>query len=160
MSTRSTVLGLFVGFMLGLMAAGLILRPTKLDAAAEQNAILTVVKSQETAWNAGKLEEFMVGYWDSPELIFRSGDEVTRGYADTLARYRKRYQQDGAEMGQLTFADLQVDLLGSDQAIVTGHWQLKRQTDEPRGLFTLRLKKLPQLGWKIISDHTSAKEKS
>src|SRR5215510_6963098 len=35
--------------------------------------IRAVLDAQVTAWNAGKLEEFMVGYWRSPDLTFFSG---------------------------------------------------------------------------------------
>ena len=120
------------------------------------SAVRQVLASQADAWNRGDLDGFMAGYVNSPDLTFRSGGTVTKGYDETLARYRKRYQTGGAEMGTLTFDDLAVTPLGST-VIVTGRWTLDRTADTPTGLFTLRMK-LTGDGWKIVDDHTSAVE--
>ena len=122
----------------------------------ERLRIEVVLRLQETAWNKGDLDGFMAGYWNSPELTFRSGGTVTKGYDETLARYRKRYQTGGAEMGKLTFDDLAVWQF-ENTVIVTGRWTLDRTADMPTGLFTLRMK-LTADGWKIVDDHTSAVE--
>ena len=45
--------------------------------------------------------------------------------------------------------------LGSDAALVLGHWHLKREKDEIGGVFTLVVQRFPE-GWRIIHDHTSA----
>ena len=56
------------------------------DADPEQTAaILDVLDTQTQAWNRGKLEGFMAGYWSSPDLIFTSGGRVNRGWETTLA---------------------------------------------------------------------------
>src|SRR5262245_66685660 len=67
-----------------------------------------VLDEQVVAWNKGDLVGFMKGYWNSKELTFVSGKDVTRGWQATLDRYKKRYQSEGKEKGTLTFADLQV----------------------------------------------------
>lgn len=158
MNLRHRAMALLVGYILGLASVGLILRfgPTRHQ--VEVDMIGQLLRDQESAWNRGDLEAFMRGYWNSPELTFRSGDKVVRGYEQTLERYRKRYQQDGAEMGQLTFSDLEIELLSHHEAFATGRWQLRRSKDEPSGLFTLRLRKFPDVGWRIVSDHTSSRE--
>jgi beta-aspartyl-peptidase (threonine type) len=131
-------------------------RPAPAFSAADRDAIRKVLEEQDAAWNAGKLEEFMAGYWHSPDLTFFSGDEPRHGWDATLERYRKRYQAPGAEMGKLTFSDLEIDGLGPDTALVRGRWRLQMSKGEPpQGLFTLIMKKLPE-GWRIIHDHTSA----
>ena len=122
----------------------------------QEPLIRKVIADQQDAWNRGDLDGFMAGYWNSPGLTFRSGGTVTQGYADTLARYRKKYKAPGAEMGRLTFDDIAVTLLRYD-AVVTGRWTLDRTDDTPTGLFTLRLR-LTDVGWKIVDDHTSAVE--
>ena len=61
-------------------------------------------------------------------------------------------------MGTLTFSDLEVTPVGSEAALAFGHWHLKREHDEPSGLFTLIFRKLPD-GWRIVHDHTSAAER-
>jgi len=128
-----------------------------------EEGIKHVLLSQVEAWNHGKLEAFMQGYWHSPELTFFSGATETRGWEPTLARYRQRYQAEGKEMGKLEFQKLNIDLLSRRSAVVTGEWHLTMSNTktpdgkQPHGLFTLIFKRLPA-GWKIVHDHTSAAE--
>ncbi len=120
-----------------------------------QEAIRHVLDAQVAAWNRGDLRGFMAGYWASPELSFFSAGQHTRGWQATYDRYIERYQNKGQEMGQLSFRDLDIALLGSDSALVRGRWQLKRSKDSPGGLFTLIFKRFPE-GWRIVHDHTSS----
>ena len=119
-------------------------------------AVRSVLGAQVEAWNRGDIEGFMAGYWRSPELVFCSGDTVTQGWDETLARYRKRYQSEGREMGQLRFDAVEVVPLGDDAALARGAWRL-HMTDgkEPHGLFTLLLRRRDG-AWRIVHDHTSA----
>ena len=96
----------------------------------------------------------LFSYWKSDKLSFYSGKDKTAGWQATLERYRKRYQGEGREMGQLSFSELEIDLLGPDSALVRGRWQVVLSKDKPSGLFTLLVKKLPE-GWRIVHDHTS-----
>lgn len=112
-----------------------------------------VLETQTKAWNAGDVDGFMRGYWNSPELVFVSGDSVTKGWQPTLERYKKNYDS-RAKMGALTFSDLQIDVLSKDAAIVLGSWSLAREKDNPHGKFTLVFRRFKD-GWKIIHDHTS-----
>lgn len=118
-------------------------------------AVRSVLDSQVEAWNRGDLEGFMAGYWKSDELTFFSGGDVTKGWDATIARYRKRYQADGKEMGKLTFADVEVTPIGGKDAMVRGRWKVVTSKETFEGLFTLRCRKLEE-GWKIVHDHTSA----
>jgi ketosteroid isomerase-like protein len=120
-----------------------------------QKAIRAVLDAQVVAWNKGDLEGFMAGYWKSPDLTFYSGKTKMRGWQATLDRYRKRYQGEGREMGKLAFSELEIEPLSGDYALVRGRWQLTLKGENPGGLFTLVLKKLPE-GWRIIHDHTSS----
>lgn len=123
-----------------------------------EEGIKHILLSQVEAWNHGKLEAFMEGYWHSPDLTFFSGATETRGWEPTLARYRQRYQAEGKEMGRLEFQKLNIDLLSRRSAVVTGEWHLTMSDGkQPHGLFTLVLKRLPA-GWRIVHDHTSAAE--
>lgn len=121
-------------------------------------AVRAVLDAQVEAWNRGDLEAFMSGYWRSPELVFCSGATVTKGWDETLARYRTRYQSQGREMGRLRFANIEVVALGPDAAFARGGWRL-HMTDgkEPHGLFTLVLRRLDG-AWRIVHDHTSSGE--
>ena len=116
-------------------------------------SIAKVLNAQAESWNAGDLEAFMGAYWKSEKLTFSSGGTVHRGWTDTLLRYRTRYPT-RADMGDLTFRDLEVTPLGRDAALVLGRWHLRR--DRPiGGVFTLVMRR--QEGeWTIIHDHTSA----
>jgi ketosteroid isomerase-like protein len=123
-----------------------------------EEGIKHVLLSQVEAWNHGKLDVFMQGYWQSTDLTFFSGASETHGWEPTLARYRQRYQAEGKEMGKLEFQKLDIDLLSRRSAVVTGQWQLTMSDGkQPHGLFTLIFKRLPA-GWKIVHDHTSAAE--
>jgi len=121
-------------------------------------AARSVLDAQVEAWNRGDLEGFMATYWRSPDLVFCSGGTVTRGWDETLARYRKRYQSEGREMGRLRFDGIEVIPLGEDAALARGAWRLV-MTDgkEPHGLFTLLLRRLDG-AWRIVHDHTSSGE--
>jgi len=120
----------------------------------QKQAIEKVLKDQVVAWNKGDLEGFMSGYWQSTDLSFYSNKSITHGWQQTLDRYRSRYQAEGREMGKLTFKDLEIEMLGTDNAFVRGKWQLDLKTETVGGLFTLVFKKFPD-GWRVIHDHTS-----
>ena len=120
----------------------------------DRQAISAVLNAQQTAWNRGDVDAFLVGYWHSPELTFSGSSGVARGWDEVLTRYKKNYP-DRAAMGQLDFSDLEFRFLGPDAALVLGRWHLKRETDDLGGVFTLVWQRFPE-GWKIIHDHTSA----
>ena len=117
------------------------------------------MKSQIQAWSRGDLEGFMAGYWHSKQLTFMSNSEETRGWEETLHRYRQRYQYGGNQMGKLAMSWIEpIHLLGADAAYMDGKWQLTMPDGkQPHGSFTLIFRKFPE-GWRIIHDHTCAEE--
>lgn len=119
-------------------------------------AILRVLQAQTEAWNRGDLEAYMEGYWKSDKLTFYGGGTVVRGWQATLERYRRRYQSGGRAMGRLDFPDQEVEVLGPDTALARGYYHLRMPDgSEPRGLYTVILRKLPE-GWRIVHDHSSS----
>jgi len=137
-----------------LMIFGLVLS-SNLQPEGPEKAIRTVLDKQVAAWNNGNLEEFMTGYWKSPELSFFSGGRKLKGWDATIDRYRKTYQAEGKEMGKLTFSELDVQVLGREAGIVRGRFELIfKDGTKPTGIFTLVFRRFND-GWKIIHDHTS-----
>jgi len=117
--------------------------------------VRAVLDKQVEAWNRADLEAFMAGYWNSPDLVFQSGATLTRGWQQTLERYRRLYQAEGKEMGRLRFEELDVQPLSPDAAFVRGRWHLTmKDGTQPGGLFTLLLRRFNG-EWKIVHDHTS-----
>jgi ketosteroid isomerase-like protein len=117
-------------------------------------AIRAVLDAQVVAWNRGDLEGYMDGYQRSPDIVFISGDRVTRGWQTVLDRYKKSYDT-REKMGVLTFSDVEITMLNADTALVFGRWRVRRSKDDPRGRFTLLFKNT-RAGWRIVHDHTSS----
>lgn len=120
-------------------------------------AIKAVLDEQAEGWNEGDIEKYMAGYDNSDSLRFASGGSVQYGWEATFERYKKRYP-DKAAMGSLEFSNLDITIISDDTALVFGQWKLKREKDEPWGLFTLLVKETAN-GWRIVHDHTSSGDK-
>jgi uncharacterized protein (TIGR02246 family) len=120
------------------------------------DTIRAVLTTQQAAWNRGDIPAFLQGYWNSPDLTFSGSDGIVRGYDGLLDRYRKSYP-DRQTMGELEFSGLEIRVLGSDTALVLGHWHVKRSRGDAGGVFTLVFRRFP-VGWRIIHDHTSAQK--
>jgi uncharacterized protein (TIGR02246 family) len=124
-------------------------------AAGPEQEIRQVLDDQVAAWNRGDIPAFMEGYNQSESTTF-VGTEITKGHAQVLARYLKRYPT-REKMGMLRFSDLEVRMLGAEYASVLGRFHLDRGAEaggEAAGIFTLLFHKTGQ-GWKVILDHTS-----
>ena len=132
-----------------------VLLAAPLLAATADDGIRRVMDDQVSAWNRGDVRAFMDGYEDSPSTTF-VGLNITKGHAEVLANYQKRYPSKDA-MGTLRFTDIEVRPLGEDYAVVIGRYHLDRSQQaggEGNGIFTLVFHRTPR-GWKIILDHTS-----
>jgi uncharacterized protein (TIGR02246 family) len=117
-------------------------------------AVRAVLDAQVAAWNRGDIDAFMDGYRRSPETVFISGDDLTRGWQTVLDRYKKSYDS-REKMGTLSFLEIEIKALNPDTAVAFGRWQLARASDKPHGRFTLIFRRAPD-GWRIIHDHTSS----
>lgn len=120
----------------------------------DEQQILTILEAQSKAWNAGKIDQFMKGYWQSDSLIFIGSGGITYGYDTTLKNYYKRYSDRDA-MGQLTFTILKLKRISANSYFVIGKWFLKREKNgDVGGHFTLLWKKIKG-EWVIVADHSS-----
>lgn len=127
----------------------------RLLTAAAEDDIRRVLDDQLSAWNRGDVRAFMDGYDNTPSTTF-VGTAITKGHAEVLANYLKRYPT-REKMGTLQFSGLEIHLLDRDYASVIGYWHLTRTKEaggDAGGIFTLLFRKTAQ-GWKIILDHTS-----
>jgi beta-aspartyl-peptidase (threonine type) len=123
------------------------------DPAAEVRAVWT---AQVDAWNRGDLDGFMVGYWNSPDLVFFSNRTETRGWQQTLDRYRASYKAEGRQMGTLDFPQLEFKVLGPEAVLARGRWRLKMPDGtESSGMTSVTFQKRPE-GWRIVHDHSSS----
>ncbi|MBD1383665.1 DUF4440 domain-containing protein [Mucilaginibacter rigui] len=119
----------------------------------DREAIIKLMRNQQTAWSNGDIDGFMQGYWKSDSLMFIGKRGPTYGWQQTFDNYKKGYP-DKAAMGKLTFRIDKVELLGKRDAFVMGAWSLAREKDAPGGYFTLWFRKING-EWKIVCDHTS-----
>ncbi len=118
--------------------------------------VRAVWNAQLEAWNRGDLEGYMAGYWKSPDLVFFSNGDATRGWQATLDRYRAKYQGGKKQMGTLDCRELDFVSLGSDASLVRGRWHLRMPDGkELNGMTSVVFRRLPQ-GWRIVHDHSSA----
>ena len=121
---------------------------------SEISDIKSVLQKQQIAWNNGNIDGFMLGYWNSEKLEFVSESGVTKGWRNTLDRYKNAYPNKGL-MGELQFEILDVKLLSETTANLKGKWKLIRKNDNPKGSFTLTFNKI-EGQWLIIKDCTTS----
>jgi beta-aspartyl-peptidase (threonine type) len=128
---------------------------TPAPAADSLGEVRSVWTAQAAAWNRGDLDGFMAIYWKSPDLVFFSNGAETRGWQQTLDRYRASYQSPGAHMGTLDFPQLDFVVLGPDAVLARGRWHLTMPGgQESSGMTSVVYRKLPE-GWRIVHDHSS-----
>ena len=140
-------------FGLTLFSLHLVLPLAAQKAGRAEAAIRAVLREQEKAWNAGDLEGFMAGYWQSDSLRFIGSRGLTYGWQQTLANYQKSYP-DRAAMGTLTFTIRSVEKLSRRSAYVIGQWRLARVAGDLSGFYTLLWRKIGGK-WVIVADHSS-----
>ena len=120
---------------------------------AQEKEIRELLEKLRLDWNKGDITVYMQGYWKSDSLLFvgRSGPDY--GWQKTLEGLQKRYP-DKAAMGYLTFDIKKIKMIDKKHAYVLGAMNFKTEKDDPKGYFTLIVKKFRD-GWKVIVDHSS-----
>lgn len=115
--------------------------------------IMEIFYQQEKDWNRGDIDAFMRAYWKSEDLQFGGAHGITKGWKNTLERYKSGYP-DKATMGRLNFRIKDISRHSEEVISLTGSWELVRDDDRPGGHFLLIWKKIDG-SWKIVVDHTS-----
>ena len=116
----------------------------------DKKAILSVLKTQETAWNQFDLEVYMQGYWKSDSLKFYGGKGLTNGWQKTLDNYKKGYPS-REFTGTLTFTVDAVTKIEDNSYHVMGQYHLVREKGNANGVFLIIFKKIDG-EWKIVAD--------
>lgn len=123
------------------------------DVKADKTAILSVMKAQEKAWSQNDLEGFMQGYWKSDSLKFYGSSGLTKGWQQTLDRYKKGYPSKDYS-GTLTFEIDDISPIEENSYWVMGRYYLKRKVGDANGNFLIIFKKIDG-AWKIVADMSS-----
>lgn len=119
----------------------------------DETAIRNMLAAQVAQWNAGSIEGYMKGYWESDSLLFIGAHGPRYGYQATLKRYKESYP-DVLHMGKLTSTLQSLQRLDDQFFFVVGHWALQRTAGDLEGSFTLLLRKINGQ-WVIVCDHSS-----
>ncbi|MCB0465360.1 MAG: DUF4440 domain-containing protein [Aequorivita sp.] len=117
---------------------------------ADKEAILSVMKMQEKAWNQNDLEGFMQGYWKSDSLKFYGSKGVTNGWQKTLDNYKKGYPSK-EYTGTLSFTIEAITKIEENSYYVMGQFHLVRDAGNADGVFLIIFRKIKG-EWKIIAD--------
>jgi hypothetical protein len=112
-----------------------------------------LMEQQQLTWNSGDIDGFMGYYWKSDSLSFIGKSGITRGWQATLDNYKKSYDS-RAKMGRLDFTNMDHQLIGNEDVLINGKWELFRLKDTIGGYYTLHWKRKAGQ-WLIIADHTS-----
>ncbi len=120
----------------------------------DTETIKAVLNQQAKDWSNASIEAFMQGYEKTPNLLFVGKSGITKGWQQTLDRYKKAYPSKD-HTGTLTFDILEVQPINAEAYLLVGEFHLVRKVGKADGIFTLVFKKIDG-HWKVISDHTSA----
>lgn len=123
---------------------------TKTTTTEDIAAIRSIMKMQQKAWSENDIEAFMDGYWNSEELVFFSGGNLTKGWQTTLANYKKKYPTQG-ETGALNFEIANITQINADAYWVMGSYFLSRDAGDANGTFMIVFKRIDG-EWKIVGD--------
>lgn len=126
-----------------------------------RDEVLSLVQKQVAAWNRGDLDAFCAAYADDavfvtppraaqPDAGVSASEGVTRGRAEVLARYKKRYP-DGKAMGQLAIDPYDVRET-KDAVSVSAKWTLRFSDRAPASGNTVIVLVRTTAGWRIVHD--------
>ncbi len=120
----------------------------------DRTAILSTVRSMETAWNRGDFRGYMAGF-KNPDVIFVSGGKLQDGWQGTLDHYIRDYGGSPERRGHLHFYNMKVDVLAPDAAMLVGQYRLERGPRVTEGVNTRLFRKVHGR-WLITMNHVSA----
>ena len=119
----------------------------------EHQRIRAVFESGCAAWNRGDIDGYLADYWNSDKVRWVSEGTVSYGFESIATAFRARFNSPD-NMGKLEVADLDIQLLGENDALAFGAWIQTTLRARRHGVFTVHLKKMDG-EWLIVSDHSS-----
>jgi hypothetical protein len=113
-----------------------------------------VLDAQIMQWNAGSVDGFMQGYWNSDSLLFITAKGPRYGYQAVSDSYKKNYPSKEA-MGNLRFEVIKMQWIDQVAGIsqVLGKWHVAENGKPQSGYFSLIFKNIHSQP-KIVIDHT------
>lgn len=126
---------------------------TSNESSAAKNAVIAELFTQQDCWNNGDIDCFMEGYWNNDSLMFVSGERISYGWQQVTDNYKRKYSTKEL-MGALTFKVDRAQVLSESSVVLVGQWDLKSESAQFGGKFTLLWRKIKG-EWKIVIDHTS-----
>ncbi len=139
---------------LALVILAVLIHPALAQQMPEAQEISRLLSTQADDWNKGDLEKFVAPYDDQTRFV--GIKDITIGRTQVLARYQKHYGASKGTMGQLSFTDLDIHVMGHDDAFAIGRFNLVREAADggnATGIFTLVFHR-QKSGWRIMLDHT------
>jgi len=125
----------------------------------EISAIETVLAAQAAAWSRGDLDGYLEYFWRDPRLYYGSVNTVVRGWDALRASYASRYGE-GAQLGQLKFSDINIEILSEDAAMVTGRFHVTEAKLPASGSWLIVLRKFPGFGWRVVADQLAPNQEA
>lgn len=114
--------------------------------------IKRLMQQSATDWNNANLDGFMALYDTAATFMFSTGPV---GLDKMRANYERGFFKGGKPIQQLRFEDLEVRMLGTDHALLTGKFILwGNNLPDRKGIYSLVFVKRNG-GWKILHDHSS-----
>lgn len=119
--------------------------------APEAGAIKAELDSTAAGWNRNDLARYMAAYDSSMTSMTRNGPV---GIAATETGVKAAFWKDGKANQQLRYEHVDVQMLGADYALCTGHFVLTGGgMKDITGWFSTVWKRTPA-GWRMIHDHS------
>jgi len=117
-------------------------------------AIEAILDAQATAWSRGDLDGYLDYFWHDPRLYYASRNTVVRGWDALRESYAKRYGE-GAQLGNLQFSNMEIEILSENAAKVTGRFEVTKAAYPASGTYLIVLRKFSGAGWRVVSDQVS-----
>ena len=119
----------------------------------DHQRIRAVFESGCAAWNRSDIDGYLATYWNSDKVRWVSEGTVHYGFEAIAAGFKDRFDSPD-NMGRLEVANLEIQLLGENDALVFGAWIQTTPAARRHGVFTVHVKKMDG-EWLIVSDHSS-----